>query len=46
MIPPFPASSNARQRRCWHAGHMAALGVLIVDDNGMFLEAARDRLEQ
>jgi DNA-binding NarL/FixJ family response regulator len=25
---------------------MAALGVLIVDDNGLFLEAARDRLEQ
>jgi DNA-binding NarL/FixJ family response regulator len=24
---------------------MAALGVLIVDDNGLFLEAARDRLE-
>ena len=23
-----------------------ALGVLIVDDNGLFLEAARDRLEQ
>ena len=25
---------------------MAALRVLIVDDNGLFLEAARDRLEQ
>ena len=25
---------------------MAALGVLIVDDNMLFLEAARDRLEQ
>jgi DNA-binding NarL/FixJ family response regulator len=25
---------------------MAALGVLIVDDNWMFLDAARDRLEQ
>jgi DNA-binding NarL/FixJ family response regulator len=25
---------------------MAALSVLIVDDNGLFLEAARDRLEQ
>ncbi|HEX3192898.1 MAG TPA: response regulator transcription factor [Streptosporangiaceae bacterium] len=25
---------------------MAALGVLIVDDNVLFLEAARDRLEQ
>jgi DNA-binding NarL/FixJ family response regulator len=25
---------------------MAALGVLIVDDNGLFLEAARDRLER
>jgi DNA-binding NarL/FixJ family response regulator len=25
---------------------MAALAVLIVDDNGLFLEAARDRLEQ
>jgi DNA-binding NarL/FixJ family response regulator len=31
-----------------HAGtlfHVAALGVLIVDDNWLFLEAARDRLE-
>ena len=25
---------------------MAALGVLIVDDNRLFLEAARDRLER
>jgi DNA-binding NarL/FixJ family response regulator len=25
---------------------MTALSVLIVDDNGLFLEAARDRLEQ
>ncbi len=25
---------------------MAALGVLIVDDNWLFLEAARDRLER
>ena len=25
---------------------MAALGILIVDDNWLFLEAARDRLEQ
>ena len=25
---------------------MAALGVLIVDDNSLFVEAARDRLEQ
>src|SRR2546429_4977638 len=43
---PIPASSNARRRRRWHAGHMAAVGVLIVDDNLLFLEAARDRLEQ
>jgi DNA-binding NarL/FixJ family response regulator len=25
---------------------MAVLGILIVDDNGLFLEAARDRLER
>lgn len=43
---PIPASPNARHRRCWNAGHMAALGVLIVDDNRLFLETARDRLEQ
>src|SRR5205814_5093104 len=43
---PIPASSNARPRRRWHASDMAALGVLIVDDNLLFLEAARDRLEQ
>jgi AmiR/NasT family two-component response regulator len=30
----------------WHAVHVAALGVLIMDDNWLFLEAARDRLER
>jgi CheY-like chemotaxis protein len=39
------ASPNARHGRRWNAVHVAALGVLIVDDNWLFLEAARDRLE-
>src|SRR5882724_12498831 len=43
---PIPASSNARHRRRWNAVHMAGLGVLIVDDNWLFVEAARDRLER
>jgi CheY-like chemotaxis protein len=43
---PIPASPNARHRTRWNAVHMAALGVLIVDDNWLFLEAARDCLEQ
>jgi DNA-binding NarL/FixJ family response regulator len=30
----------------WNAIQMAALGVLIVDDNRLFREAARDRLER
>jgi DNA-binding NarL/FixJ family response regulator len=41
----IPASPDARHRARWNAGHVAALGVLIVDDNWLFLEAARDRLE-
>src|SRR6478672_680254 len=43
---PIPASPNARHRTRWNAVHMAALGVLIVDDNWLFMEAARDCLEQ
>jgi two-component system, NarL family, nitrate/nitrite response regulator NarL len=41
----IPASSNAQRRRCWDSVHMA-FRVLIVDDNRLFLEAARDLLER
>jgi DNA-binding NarL/FixJ family response regulator len=41
-----PAVPNAGRRARWNAVDMAALGVLIVDDSWLFLEAARDRLEQ
>src|SRR5258707_14990825 len=43
--PPIPASPNARHRTRWNSADMA-FGVLIVDDNPLFLEAARDLLEQ
>src|ERR1700675_587865 len=43
---PIRASPNARHRTRWNAVHMAAFGVLIVDDNWLFVEAARDRLER
>jgi CheY-like chemotaxis protein len=43
---PMPASPNARHRRRWNAIYMAVLGVLIVDDSWLFVEAARDRLER
>ena len=41
----IPASPDARHRTRWNAVHVAELGVLIVDDNWLFLEAARDRPE-
>src|SRR5947208_5131285 len=44
--PSIPASSNARHRGRWNAVHMAGLGILIADDNWLFVEAARDRLER
>ena len=39
----IPASSNARRRLFWKPVHMA-FRVLIVDDNRLFLEAARGLL--
>ena len=41
----IPASSNAQRRMCWNSVHMA-FRVLIVDDNRLFLEAARGLLER
>jgi DNA-binding NarL/FixJ family response regulator len=40
-----PASSNAQRGMCWNSVHMA-FRVLIVDDNRLFLEAARGLLER
>lgn len=40
----IPASHNARSGECWNAAGVA-FGVLIVDDNRLFLEAARALLE-
>jgi DNA-binding NarL/FixJ family response regulator len=41
----IPAGSNARRRTRWHAVGVT-FGVLIVDDNRSFLEAARALLER
>jgi CheY-like chemotaxis protein len=41
----IPAGSNARRRTRWHAVGVT-FGVLIVDDNRSFLEAARVLLER
>jgi hypothetical protein len=43
-IHRIPASSNARRRMRWNSVHMV-FGVLIVDDNRLFLDAARGLLE-
>ena len=37
----IPASPDARHRARWNAVQVAALGVLIVDDNWLFLEIGR-----
>jgi CheY-like chemotaxis protein len=45
QIPRIPAGSNAPRRIRWNAVGVA-FGVLIVDDNGLFLEAASALLER